>query len=253
MPKGLKPGARLLLQHAFDKAAAVVGRPKIRVEVKSELPVSMGLGSSGALSVACAKVLLQSAHRSVDPAVVSALAFEMEKEFHGTPSGVDHTTSARGELVFYRRPVGSTVGVAETVKPLKPLPVVIAIAGARQGTKGTVAALRTRRDRWPARYGRMFEHIAELVTEARDAIEAGDLESVGDLMNMNQGLLSALGLSSPRIEEVVHALRGAGALGAKLTGAGGDGGACIGLFEDAAAAAKKLRRAGLMCLVSEVH
>ena len=49
-------------------------------------------------------------------------------------------------------------------------------------------------------------------------------------MNLSQGVLSALQLSSPGIEQMVHLLRGAGALGAKLTGAGGDGGAVIGLF-----------------------
>lgn len=252
LPKKLTPQARALLQRAFDKGAALVGNPAVEVTVASELPVSMGLGSSGALSVACAKVLLKAAHRSLDPVVVCALAFEMEKEFHGTPSGVDHTTSARGELLFYRRPPGTTHGVAQAVSCPRPLQLVVAIAGARAGTKATVAALRERKEKWPSRYARVFETIGALVVEARTAIEGGELEAVGDLMNMNHGMLSALGLSSARIDSVVHAMRQAGALGAKLTGAGGDGGACIGLFENAKTAARKLQRAGVQCFVNSV-
>jgi mevalonate kinase len=49
-------------------------------------------------------------------------------------------------------------------------------------------------------------------------------------MNYNQMLLSGLFLSTPEIERACAVARDAGALGAKLTGAGG-GGAVIALCE----------------------
>jgi mevalonate kinase len=69
-------------------------------------------------------------------------------------------------------------------------------------------------------------------------------------MNVNQGLLGALGLSSPGIEALVYRLRALGAKGAKLTGAGGDGGAVIGLFERPAPVVARLTREGIRCFSS---
>ncbi len=76
----------------------------MKVTLESELPLSMGLGSSAALSVACARVLLKAAGRkAARRARWRGVALEMEQEFHGTPSGVDHTTSAEQQLILYKR------------------------------------------------------------------------------------------------------------------------------------------------------
>jgi mevalonate kinase len=65
---------------------------------------------------------------------------------------------------------------------------------------------------------------------ARAAIEAGDLAQVGQLMNQNQALLEEMGVSGPELERLVGAARAAGALGAKLSGAG-RGGNMVALVE----------------------
>ena len=247
MPEGVSPDHQASLERAFARAAKKVGYPKISVHLESELPLSMGLGSSGALAVAVSRVLLEA--RTGQPAKakdVEALALEMEKEFHGTPSGVDHTTSARGTMVIFKK------GKATEVKAAKPVKVLVAMVGPRQSTKLTVGALRERQKRWPARYRKVFDHIGRLVLEGAGAVRAGDLEALGDVMNMNHGLLSALGLSSPPIEEMVYRLRGLGALGAKLTGAGGDGGAVIGLFREPEPTVMKLRAQGIDCFASQL-
>ena len=177
---------------------------------------------------------------------VEALALEMEKEFHGTPSGVDHTTSARGTMVLFKK------GKAIEVAAPKPVKVLVAIVGPRASTKQTVAALRARHQRWAGRYRRVFDEIGRLVLEGAKAVRTGELEALGDVMNMNHGMLSALGLSSPQIEDIVYRLRGAGALGAKLTGAGGDGGAVIGLFREPEPTVMKLRAQGIDCFASQL-
>jgi len=52
----------------------------------------------------------------------------------------------------------------------------------------------------------------------------GNHEELGALMNINHGLLEAIGVGSRELCELVYASRGAGgALGAKITGAGGGG------------------------------
>jgi mevalonate kinase len=165
---------------------------------------------------------------------------------------VDHTCSATGALIAYRKEPGAQAGRARVVESPRPLHVVVALAGQRSPTKGTVAALRTRRERWPVRYTRLFTEVGRLAREGVRAVEEGDLEALGDAMNVNQGLLAALGLSSPGIESLVHRLRQEGALGAKLTGAGGDGGAVVGLFERPAPVVKRLESEGIRCFASRL-
>ncbi|MDC0709215.1 mevalonate kinase [Stigmatella sp. ncwal1] len=252
LPGTLSRAQRNLLTQAFQRAAALCGSPAVKVTLESELPLSMGLGSSGALAVASTRVLLKAAGQDDSPEEVARLALEMEQEFHGTPSGVDHTTSAQQKLLLYKRHPGQSTGRVRILKSPRPLKVLVALVGDRSPTKHTVAALRARQARWPDRYTRLFKQIGTLASEGAKAVEQGDLETLGDVMNVNQGLLAALGLSSPPLEEMVYRLRGLGALGAKLTGAGGDGGAVIGLFLEPEPAVAKLLELGVRCFTSQL-
>ncbi|NOK19884.1 mevalonate kinase [Corallococcus carmarthensis] len=243
-----------MMRKAFARAAKLVGEPKVKVTLEPQLPLSAGLGSSAALAVATSRVLLRAAGQEPTAKATARLAWEMEQEFHGTPSGVDHTTSAEEKLILYRRvqaPAGVT-GRARELKSPRPVSVVVALAGARSPTKLTVGALRERQARWPERYKRLFGQVGRLVTDAAKAVEAGDLEGLGDAMNVNQGLLNALGLSSPALEDMVFRLRSLGALGAKFTGAGGDGGAVIGLFPEPEPVVAQLTRDGVRCFASQL-
>lgn len=247
LPPGLKPEHARSLERAFGRAAKVTGHPKVLVTLESDLPLSMGLGSSGALAVAVGRILLEAkTGRPAKPAQLERAAFELEKEFHGTPSGVDHTTSARGEMILFRK------GAVRVVRSPKPVRVLVAIVGERPPTKQTVLALRERQARWPTRYRRLFTEIGTVAKEGAQAVARGDLEGLGDLMNVNQGLLNAVGLSSEGLEAMVNRLRREGALGAKLTGAGGDGGAVLGLFREPEPLVARLSREGITCFVSQL-
>lgn len=246
VPSGLSAAQKAALRRAFRRAVEQAGRPRVSVALHSDLPPSMGLGSSAALSVAVARALLLAGDRAPSSRAVLALALAMEREFHGTPSGVDHTTSATGALIRFER------GRAKVVVSPRPLKVLVALAGPRAATRDTVAALRARQARWRARYRRTFEHLGRLVDDGVTAIRRGDLEGLGDVMNMNQGVLASLGLSSEALEGMVYRLRAMGALGAKLTGAGGDGGAVVGLFLEPEPAVARLRRAGVECFSSQL-
>jgi mevalonate kinase len=247
MPPGLTVPQQAALQRAFEVAAKAASVKQLTVVLESDLPVSLGLGSSGALSVACARVLLEAKRgKPARGTEVEALALKMEKEFHGTPSGVDHTTSARGTMLLYRK--GKSVEVESPV----PVRVLVALVEGRAPTKITVGALRERQAKWPERYERYFKEMGTLAAEGAAAVRAGDLDALGDAMNLNQGVLSAVGLSGERIDAMVRLLRRNGALGAKLTGAGGDGGAVIGLFPEPEPTVAKLLEAGVQCFASQL-
>jgi mevalonate kinase len=75
---------------------------------------------------------------------------------------------------------------------------------------------------------RLIDTMGEVARAGMDALAAGDIAALARLFNMAQGLLSGVGVSTPALDELVHIARTAGALGAKLTGAGG-GGAVIAI------------------------
>jgi mevalonate kinase len=77
-------------------------------------------------------------------------------------------------------------------------------------------------------------------------LEGGRDEELGELMNRNQELLQKIGVSHPMLERLIKASMESGALGAKLTGAGG-GGCMIALCrgnESKQRIACRLRRMG---------
>ncbi|MDP2899982.1 MAG: mevalonate kinase, partial [Candidatus Bathyarchaeota archaeon] len=73
--------------------------------------------------------------------------------------------------------------------------------------------------------------MAGLSQTGLDALLRRDTDKLGDLMNINHGLLTSIGVSTQELDDLVYAARREGALGAKLTGAGG-GGCMIALAEE---------------------
>jgi hydroxymethylglutaryl-CoA reductase len=204
---------------------------RLHFSVDGAIPAGAGLGSSAALAVA----LLRGAHalfdRTLDDDALIERAFALERVFHGNPSGVDHTTIVRGGVLLYEREAGAAVGRATALTLPRPLRLAVAVAGPHAGTANAVGALRDRARRHPAHYQHLYDGIGALARAARTHLEAGAFGAVGELMDLNQGLLNALGVSTPAIESLCAIARERGASGAKLSGAGG-GGAVIALVDD---------------------
>jgi mevalonate kinase len=189
--------------------------PTGRMTIASDIPVASGLGSGAAVSTAAVRVLALSAGRELSPDEVSAVVLEAERIYHGTPSGVDNTVIAHERPIFFRRaqePVALSVGA--------PMQFLIADSGMRSETRNAVAGVRVRRQAEPERYDGYFRQIGELAEKGRAYLEAGDRESLGEAMNRCHDLLRSIGVSTPELDRLVNAARGAGALGAKLSGAG---------------------------------
>jgi mevalonate kinase len=188
--------------------------PAFGVEVEADLPPGGGLGCSAAMGVAIA--------RAVEPGIgddrLQERAMAWERVFHGNPSGVDAAVAARGGCVFFRK--GEAI---ERVRVRGTLHLCVGSTGIGSSTKTMVDAVARLRARRPEIVAKSFEGVRVLVNNARLAIEAGDRFALGRLMDLNQMLLGGLFVSSPEIERLCALAREAGALGAKLTGAGGGG------------------------------
>jgi hydroxymethylglutaryl-CoA reductase len=213
-------------REAFHKPSAVIleklglmGRP-MRIEVFPNVPRAMGLGGSAAVAVAIIRALNAHFNLSLGDEEINALAFESEKMAHGTPSGIDNTVATYGRFLMYRPGDPPTV---RTITVERPIPVVIGMTGVESLTAKMVARVRQAWQRNPQRYERIFDDIDSLTLQGLKAIEAYDLEQLGELMNICQGLLNALQVSCWEVEELIQIAREHGALGAKLTGGGGGG------------------------------
>ncbi|MCA9664292.1 MAG: hydroxymethylglutaryl-CoA reductase, degradative [Myxococcales bacterium] len=195
----------------------------MQITLHPNIPRAMGLGSSASMAVALIRALSESFKLGLDDDEINKLAYESETVAHGTPSGLDNTVATHGKLLVYKRGENGQPPTFRALEPAQPIPVVVGITGKQSLTAATVGRVRESWQREPALYESIFKQIDGLSLEAAKAIEAGNFERLGDLMNVNHGLLNALQVSCKQVEELVELARSAGALGAKLTGGGGGG------------------------------
>jgi mevalonate kinase len=232
------------------EAARAMGLDPSRIvaHVRSEIPPARGLGSSAALSIAVLRAMAAAAERTLDGPTTLGLGRELERIFHGTPSGVDPAAAALGTCLRF---LGGEPPEVTPVRLARRLRLVVAYGDRARSTRSAVAGLRERWSADRARYERLFDEVARTVEEGIAAARRGDLDALGVAFDRNQTLLEELGVSNAEIAHLVRVARGAGAVGAKLTG-GGAGGAIIALARDVDEVAHALARAGATALVIEV-
>ena len=229
-----KPIRLLLAELGIDRP------PACSLRITSTIPLAAGLGSGAAVSVAILRALSAFLGHPLPDERVSALAFEVEKIHHGTPSGIDNT------VITYARPVFFVRGQpGESFRVGAPFTIAIGDSGVPSPTAIAVGDLRCAWQAAPMRYEPIFDRIGEIAQAARKSIELGRPQELGPLMDENHALLYEMGLSSAGLDRLVSAARESGALGAKLSG-GGRGGNMIALVtpEKAAAVSQALQAAG---------
>jgi mevalonate kinase len=236
------------LMAALEQTRQLLGAGPHCVEVDVTLPLGSGLGGSAAIGVAVSRALLATLGEAETAARVLAGADAWERVFHGNPSGVDAAAAYAGGCIWFTKEAGP-----EPLFVDLPLHLAICLAGPPASTKQMVESVQRLGERRPDLLGKSLAGIESLVKNAKLCIQAGDLTGLGQLMNYNQMLLSGLFLSTPEIERACAIAREAGALGAKLTGAGG-GGAVIALCDGSPGPIEAaLREAGFSAFSTEIQ
>jgi len=191
------------------------------ITLGGDLTAASGVGASAASCAAIARAFSQDLNLNLSDKRINEVAYEGEKGYHGTPSGIDNTAATYGGLIWYRRE--GSAQLMERMRLRKPVEIVMGNTGKVADTKIVVAGVRERKEREPERYQRLFQDADELVRNARKQLEDFNLEKVGACMNENHRLLQEIGVSSPELDGLVKLARDTGALGAKLTGTGKGG------------------------------
>lgn len=214
------------LQRALKVARAFYqDQVELALSATMNLPSGAGMGSSAALGVAVLRAMddARGLTRSDDEIYERSLAWE--RVFHGNPSGVDNAMATHGGMAVFKK--GEPLA---RIVPRHRVRLIAAYSGSSSSTKTMVESVARQFQKEPERVGKLFDSIAAIVSNGKLALEQGDMKSLGQLMTLNQKLLASLLLSTAEIEEMIAVAVEAGALGAKVTGAGG-GGCIIALVE----------------------
>jgi mevalonate kinase len=204
------------------------------IRLQSNIPIGRGLGSSAAIAMAIVRGIFAFYREKLRPKVLMSLVHAAETYAHGTPSGIDMAAA------FSQFPIWFQKGETQSLSLGGTLFLVVADTGHFADTRGAVLSVKDKVSSEPEKLERTLSQLRTITYEAREALYDGDMKLVGDLFNFAQSGLVELGVSNKDINRLVDAARRAGALGAKLTGAGRGG--CILALADNLANAKNIAR-----------
>jgi len=190
----------------------------LKVEVDLEIPIGAGLGSSAAITVATLAAAARYTQAEMTLETLAHTAHQVELQVQGAASPLDTTVSTKGGFIYFTREKG-----ALKIKPALEMPLVVGYTSQPGNTGALVEGVRQLREAHPSIVNPILEVMEDLANQAREYIIQGEEKEVGELMNINQGLLDALGVNTDELSRLVYRARHAGALGSKLTGAGGGG------------------------------
>ena len=242
-------------RQSFEKPAGLIldqmglSKQGMKIEVFSDIPRGMGLGGSAAIAVSIIKALNNHFKLTLNQDEINQMALESEKIAHGNPSGIDNTMATYGHPLIFRNgdnPLIEPLNINETFS------ILIGFSSTEGLTAKTVGIVRDLWKKNPGVYEKIFDEIDSLALQSIQAIQNNDFELLGQLMNINHGLLNTLQVSTPELERLIMIARESGALGAKLTGGGG-GGAVIALCKDIDITKSAIESEGYETLVVEIH
>lgn len=186
------------------------------LDIRSEMSHQMGLGTSAAVTVATLAALAGARGEAPEPGGLLECGVRViRKAQGGVGSGADVAASTYGGcLRFFAEPL-------DCVKlPVAP-PLTVLYSGSKTPTPEVIAQVAESRAKLPEIHDALDRLIGQTVQQAFGAATAGDWETLGRLMNVNQGLMDALGVNDARLANLVFELRDDPEIyGSKISGSG---------------------------------
>ncbi len=208
------PDKNLYIKSAIRKIQQYADVRNLNVTVTSRIPVASGLGSSAAVTVATLGALNEELQIGLSKDEIAFMAYQVELEVQGAASPTDTFVSTMG---------GTVVVPDKKILPPVNCGIVVGHTGISKSTARMVSRVRALKDKYPEVIDGIMDAIGDISTRGEGLVKKNDYRSIGELMNINQGLLDALGVTIPELSLQIHAARLHGAYGAKITGAGGGG------------------------------
>jgi mevalonate kinase len=204
------PYVSAVVEH-FQDISSLEG---VSISIESEIPVGSGLGSSAAVTIATIKALDALLGTGLELDDIARMGHEVEQRIQGAASQTDTYVCTMGGVVMIPQRKGLD---------LIDCAIVIGNTNIFSSTKELVANVAELNEKFPDVIGPVLSSIGKMSATGEELVNAKDYVSVGKLMNINQGLLDAIGVGCSELSLFTYAARNSGAYGAKITGAGGGG------------------------------
>ena len=214
---------KISIKNVLDFMGVNLNETALKITFGGELVCASGVGASAASCVSLARAINDEFNLGWDDEKINAAAYEGEKGYHGTPSGIDNTASTFGGLVYYIRNLEGGPNTIETIKLEKPIELVIASSGMTASTSVVVGDVRKKKEEDPEWFEGIVKEYGDVIKEGRKALENMEVKRVGQLMDKNHELLKKLTVSNDVLDKMVALARDNDALGAKVTGTGRGG------------------------------
>lgn len=186
------------------------------ITVRSELPPSQGLGSSAAVTVSTIKALSECLEIGLRDQEIAGMGHQVEQAIQGRASPADTFVSATGGVVM--------IEGTKTSRLMHPdVPIIIGATGIMRSTTDVINSVVRMKRKYPKLIEQILATIGAITRVGEHKLTEGDMYGVGELMNINHGLLESIGVSDITLNRLIYRARSAGALGAKMTGAGRGG------------------------------
>jgi mevalonate kinase len=196
---------------------------KLEITFAGDLFAASGVGASAAQCTSLARALNAKFNLGLDNEKINEAAYEGEKAYHGTPSGIDNTASTYGGLIWFIKNLEGEKNTMDLLKSPKKVPLVIANSGITASTTEVVADVRSLKEENPEKFQKIFDEYKNLAIKAKNALTEGDIQAIGGLMNENHKLLQKITVSGEINDKLVEIALNNGSIGAKMTGTGRGG------------------------------
>jgi len=208
-----------ILKYILTSIKKVHDGSGLNVCVNFDIPIGGGLGSSAAITVATIAAVSKYNRKDLSKVEIAKYAHEVELEVQKSASPLDTTVSTYGGLIYLEKGAQEIIQLEIDYD----IPVVIGYTDTRGDTGKLIVDVRKKKDKYPGVIDPIFDTIEKITEEAREAILGNDKKKIMELMNINHGLLDALGVNTKELSDMVYTARNAGTCGSKITGAGGGG------------------------------
>jgi len=213
------------INYIIKKMDLNLNKKGVEILLEGNLYAASGIGASAASCVAIARALSEHFNLDLTDEEINDAAYEGEKGYHGTPSGIDNTASTFGGLIWFEKGENKVIDRIEIQNPIE---IVMGNTGKVANTTKAVEGVKKRKEENSEKYQKIFDRAENIAYLAKDALIDEDYRELGKLMDENHKLLQQIEVSSRELDFLVKLSKDYGALGAKLTG-GGLGGNIIAL------------------------
>ncbi|OLS23238.1 MAG: Mevalonate kinase [Candidatus Heimdallarchaeota archaeon LC_3] len=215
--------AQEAIQNVIDFMKIDTETQKLDIHFAGDLYAASGVGASAAQVASLARALNEEFKMGWNDEQINDAAYEGEKAYHGTPSGIDNAAATFGGLIWFERNLSGGKNTIKSIESKKKIPLVIGNTGLTASTTEVVGDVKKIKEENSEEFDDYLIEYQKISEKAKKALEEGDVETIGKLMNLNHTLLQKITVSCKELDTLVDLARINGALGAKMTGTGRGG------------------------------